>query len=197
MTSLSTIAPAGREDFFERLLEIKNDRYAGGSFQMQFSIHTTDQTLRDQIIPVKKWNFASIAAYGERFYQPGDRKITLNFALARDIPLRPSDLTPHFDPEKFLIKITPLNPTYSAASHGLDSYIDTSTGKMSGEVVEALENAGYRVIVSVGELEENRIGSNCGQYVLKHVLAESKLGSGYLYKIEHFINEGENAGSAF
>ena len=50
--------------------------------------------------------------------------------------------------------------------------------------------------ILVGELEENRIGSNCGQYVLKHIMAESKLGSGYLYKIEDYPNEETNARSA-
>jgi 23S rRNA (adenine2503-C2)-methyltransferase len=193
MPSLSTIAPRGVDKFFDDLLEIKNELYPNGQFQFQFSMHTSDETLRKQLIPVRTWRFAEMAAYGEQFYRPGDRKITLNFALAKDLPLDPEHLRPYFDPQKFLIKITPLNPTYQAESNGLDSFIDTGTGEMSGQVVEALEDAGYRVIVSVGELEENRIGSNCGQYVLKHVLAESKLGDGYLYKIEHFINEGEHA----
>jgi 23S rRNA (adenine2503-C2)-methyltransferase len=52
-----------------------------------------------------------------------------------------------------------------------------------------LEQAGYRVIVSIGEAEENLIGSNCGQFVLKHVQAENKLGDGYLYKINHDLEE--------
>jgi 23S rRNA (adenine2503-C2)-methyltransferase len=126
-------------------------------------------------------------AYGERFYRPGERKITLNFALAKDVPVAADDLIQFFDPEKFLIKITPLNPTYSAENNGLSSYIDAEAGPQPYEVVDQLEAAGYQVIVSIGETEENRIGSNCGQYVLKHVLAESKLGDGYLYKIEHFV----------
>ncbi len=193
MPSLSTIAPRGVDKFLDELLQIKNEVYPNGRFQFQFSLHTSDESLRRQLIPVKTWSFAEMGAYGERFYQPGDRKITLNFALAKDLPLRPEDLLPHFDPDKFLIKITPLNPTYQAESHGLDSYIDIDSGEFSGNVVDSLEDAGYQVIVSVGELEENRIGSNCGQYVLKHVLAESKLGDGYLYKIEDFINEGNYA----
>ena len=193
MPSLSTIAPRGVDRFFDDLVEIKNDLYSNGQFQFQFSMHTSDEALRKELIPVRTWSFAEMAAYGERFYQTGDRKITLNFALAKDLPLDPDHLRPYFDPEKFLIKITPLNPTYQAENNGLASFIDTETGEMSGQVVEALEDAGYQVIVSVGELEENRIGSNCGQYVLKHVLAETKLGDGYLYKIEHFINEEEHA----
>ncbi|MBN2045039.1 MAG: hypothetical protein JW757_08480 [Anaerolineales bacterium] len=193
MPSLSTIAPRGVDHFFEQLIEVKNQYYASGQFQFQFSLHTSDQELRKKLIPVKTWSFEEMRAFGDRYFRPGDRKITLNFALAKEIPLRPEDLTPHFSPEKFLIKITPLNPTYTAESHGLDSYIDTKTGQMSGLVVESLEQAGYQVIVSVGDLEENRIGSNCGQYVLKHVMAESKLAGGYIYKIQHFSNEGNYA----
>ena len=193
MPSLSTIAPGGVDDFFEGLLAIKNELYPGGAFQFQFSLHTSDQTLRRELIPVRTWSFEQMGAFGARWVQPGDRKVTLNFALAKEIPLRAADLLPHFSPENFLIKITPLNPTYSAAGNELNSYIDLESGKMSGGVVEELEQAGYQVIVSVGELEENRIGSNCGQYVLKHVMAESKLGSGYLYNIEHFTREGMNA----
>ncbi|MCP5104430.1 MAG: radical SAM protein, partial [bacterium] len=36
MPSFSTIAPNGTRDFFDRLLEIKNDYYSNGNFQMQF-----------------------------------------------------------------------------------------------------------------------------------------------------------------
>ncbi len=79
MPSISTIAPNSTEAFFERLLEIKNRLYRNGNFQFQYSIHTTDVTQRDEMIPVKKWSFEKMAAYGERFYAAGERKITLNF----------------------------------------------------------------------------------------------------------------------
>ena len=52
--SVSTVAPAGTDRFFERLKSLKRRRYAGGRFQLQFSVHTTDKRLRDRIIPVKK-----------------------------------------------------------------------------------------------------------------------------------------------
>ncbi len=184
MPSISTIAPHGTDDFFEELLSIKNEKYSGGNFQFQFSLHTTDQATRDQIIPVKKWSFDKMAAYGERFYQEGDRKVTLNFALANDTPLDSQVLRNHFDPEKFLVKITPLNPTYRAEDHDLTSYIDPNNGNGKYAVVTALEAAGYQVIVSIGEVEENLIGSNCGQYIMKHLKATEKLSEGYTFSIE-------------
>ena len=184
MPSISSIAPRGTDEFFEELLSIKNEKYSGGNFQFQFSIHTTDQAARDQIIPVKKWSFDKMAEYGERFYQDGDRKVTLNFALANDTPLDPQVLRSHFDPDKFLIKITPLNPTYQAEDHGLTSYIDPNNGNGNYKVVNALEASGYQVIVSIGEVEENMIGSNCGQYILKHLKASKKLSEGYTFSVE-------------
>ena len=151
---------------------------------MQFSIHTTDESLRDEVIPVKKWDFARIAEYGARFYEEGDRKVTLNFALAKDMPVDPGVLVRYFDPQIYLIKITPLNPTHRARDYGLTSYIDAASREDDRyDLVDALREAGYRVIVSIGEPEENYIGSNCGQYVLKHLDAVGQIPNGYTYPL--------------
>ena len=184
MPSLSSVAPRGSSAFFERLLEIKKRHYTGGHFQFQFSLHTTDESLRDQIIPVKKWSFADMAVYGERFIAPGDRKITLNFALANNYPVDQNVLLSHFDPDKFLIKITPLNPTYRAVENDLSSYIDPTLEIDGYDVVNRLEEAGYQVIVSIGEVEENYIGSNCGQYIKRHLAATNPLQGGYTYRLQ-------------
>ena len=184
MPSVSTIAPHGTDAFFERLIEVKNKVYPQGGFQFQFSIHTTDQSLRDELIPVKKWDFQKIATFGERYYRPGDRKITLNFALAEQSPIEPAMLLQHFDPDRFLIKITPLNPTYQAESTGLRSYVDPDKNPESYPILNEIKLAGYQVILSVGEREENRIGSNCGQYVQKHLMEQGELDAGYTYQVE-------------
>ena len=81
MPAVSTIAPEGTDEFFEGLLEIKRELYQG-RFQLQFSIHTTDLKLRDWLMPVRKWDFERIAGFGEEFFEMGDRKVALNFALA-------------------------------------------------------------------------------------------------------------------
>lgn len=188
--SLSTIAPHGTDQFFERLLSIKQEKYRGGKFQFQFSLHTTDEDLRDEIIPIRKWDFSRLASYGERFYQPGDRKITLNFALASGMPLEPAELLRYFDPDRYLVKITPLNPTHNANKNGLNSAINLQDADGGGmdETVHRLEQAGYQVIISIGELEENAIGSNCGQYVLRHLQAQESLQNAYSYDLQDFAS---------
>ena len=183
LPSLSTVAPYGTDGFFEGLLDVKRRHYRG-RFQLQFSVHSTDPEVRDRMIPVWKWRFEEIASYGERFFEPGDRKITLNFALAKGILLEARVLSEYFSPERFLIKITPLNPTYRAVENGLSSYIDPNRPGEEYGVVQELRAFGYDVIVSIGEVEENRIGSNCGQFLRRHMEARRPMKEGYTYPLE-------------
>lgn len=187
MPSISTIAPAHAERFFSRLLEIKQENYMGGHFQLQVSLHTTDINLRDRFIPVSKWSFTQIGEYGERFYAVGDRKITLNFALAQGMPVEPEVLLQFFDPEKFLIKITPLNPTYRARENDLVSYINPLSAEQKYEIIQKLQESGYQVILSIGEMEENYIGSNCGQYLRRHLSAQEPIEGGYTYQVKDIL----------
>jgi len=164
LPSLSSIAPFSSERFFEKLLEVKNSLYNEGRFQLQFSLHSTDPKIRKSLIPVKTMDFDWMAGYGAKFKGPGDQKITLNFAVAKDIPIEPDRLCEYFDPELFLIKLTPLNPTFNVEKSELSSGIDPYHPDSASLLVNSFEKAGYSVILSIGEVEENAIGSNCGQY---------------------------------
>jgi 23S rRNA (adenine2503-C2)-methyltransferase len=184
MPSVSTIAPAGSERFFDDLIEIKNALYRAGRFQLQFSIHTTERDLRDRLVPVRKWSLREISAYGERFHAEGDRKITLNAALVAGMPLDPHILLDYFDVAKFLVKITPVNPTYQALRNKLTSYITPAMEESRYDVVGRLRDAGFEVLVSIGETEENHIGSNCGQFVMRHLREAEPLEHSYTYTVE-------------
>ena len=186
--SVSTVAPknAIARKFFEELIGIKETHYPGGRFQLQFSIHTTDPAGRDSLIPTNKWSFEEIASYGKRFAQPeeGDKKVTLNFAPVKGYPIDASVVRRHFDPERFMIKLTPLNPTVQSKEQELASAIDPEDKRTSDHLVEAFVKEGFDVVLSIGELEENRIGSNCGQYLRRHLEAQSHLEAGYTYAVE-------------
>lgn len=160
--SLSTIAPAGSEGFFERLLEIKKSLYKD-TFQLQFSIHSTDEAVRNELIPIKKWDFKAIANFSERFYDQSGKKITLNFALSDESMIDTDILKENFDPDIFLIKLTPLNPTFKSMESGLKSLITKNF--VPENLLASLKESGYDVLVSIGEWEENKIGSNCGQFI--------------------------------
>lgn len=176
--SLSTIAPAGREPFFRELLALKR-RQRPGRFQFQFSLHTTDRERADWLVPVPKWSFREMADYGREWHEPGDRKILLNFALIQGEPVDPDALLEFFSPDIFFIKITPLNPTYAAQANRISSHVVPE--KKDYEIINNLRTAGYEVLLSIGEWEENKIGSNCGQYLLRHMKEKDKLETGYTY----------------
>lgn len=181
LPSLSTVAPVGSSEFFNRLLIIKKDLYKK-SFQLQFSIHTTCQIQRNELIPIKKWNFEEISEYGDKFYDKDGKKITLNFALAKGNKIDPEILLKYFSPEKFVIKITPVNPTFNAKKNKIQSLITDKNTEYS--IVNTLIQNGYQVILSIGELSENLIGSNCGQHIINYLNSKKKLSNSYTYKLE-------------
>lgn len=165
LPSISTVAPLHCEPFLERICDVKRRLYVGGRFQMQFSIHTTDAARRDALIPIRKLPFEAIAAFGKRFMAANDRKITLNFIVMKDYPINPSILRSTFDPAHFLIKLTPLNPTRTARRYALVTSLDPGDANSAEPLAAELRRAGFDTIVSIGNLKENRIGSNCGQFV--------------------------------
>ncbi|MEE9150998.1 MAG: radical SAM protein [Thermoplasmata archaeon] len=177
--SLSTVAPVASRNFFDRLIDIKNNHYSDGRFQLQFSIHTTDSTERDELIPMKKWSFKEISEYGERFHKDDDKKVTLNFAAAKGYKVEPEVVRDYFDPNVFLIKLTPLNPTVRVEESGLESVIDPYDSSSSEKIVEGFKRQGFEVILSIGQVEENKIGSNCGQYVSLYRDAQTQVKEGY------------------
>jgi 23S rRNA (adenine2503-C2)-methyltransferase len=91
--------------------------------------------------------------------------------MARDYPVDTGLIREYFDPSVFFIKITPLNPTLSVAKNELSSAIDPHLLESSKGIVNDFESEGFDVLLSIGELEENDIGSNCGQFV--SILRES------------------------
>ncbi len=179
--SLSTIAPQGTDKFFDRLLHIKKELY-NESFQLQFSLHSTSLKERDRIIPVRKWDCRHMARYGEKFYNKGGKKITLNFAVSKDSIIDEKSILRHFSPDIFLVKLTPVNPTFKARKNKIESMISDGD-LLIRELGEKIRNAGFETIISIGELEENQIGSNCGQFLQAFLRSCEKMPEAYTYKV--------------
>lgn len=164
LPSLSTVAPKcpTSEDFFERLLRVKDELYSGGRFQLQFSVHAADPALRRRIVPVRTWGLDEIAAYGARWVRPGDRKVTLNFAPAPEEDLDVEALSAVFDPALFLIKLTPVNPTRAADAAGA-TFAWAEVPERLAERAGQLRARGFETIVSPSTPEEVAAETSCGQ----------------------------------
>jgi 23S rRNA (adenine2503-C2)-methyltransferase len=165
LPSISTVAPSGCDGFLEKILDIKNRLYTEGKFQMQFSIHSSSEDSRRELIPCDTLSFAEMSKWGEEFFNSGDRKISLNFASVKGYPVDPAVIADFFSPECFMVKLTPVNPTYSSRRNGMEGVIDPDHPETADELVDGFRNAGFDTILSIGDTRENRIGSNCGMYV--------------------------------
>lgn len=167
MPCIATTMPRGSERWFDELLEIKRSAYTGCLVQLQASINTTDEKMRDHLMPYPKWSFEEIAAYGTHFVDPDSRKMSLNFALTKDYPVDADVIARNFDPEHFCIKITPLNPTIAATEGNLASAIDPYEPGTAQKLCDEFSRRGFETILSIGDPRENEIGSNCGMSVRK------------------------------
>ena len=164
--AVATIAPDSG-DWLKQLLEIKRTLFNDGHFQLQLSINSTEPEARDKLMPVKKWDMERLGKYTSEWWQEGDRKVSLNFALAKEIPVDPKVIAKYFDPKSALIKVTPINPTLRSVEQGVETVIAPEDQDAAFNLINEFERLGFEVIVSIGDSRENEIGSNCGQAARK------------------------------
>jgi 23S rRNA (adenine2503-C2)-methyltransferase len=168
---VSTVAPASTRAWFEALLELKQQAFADGRFQLQFSMHSTDEDARRRLVPVRCWTFDEMADYGRRFHAPGDRKVQLSFAPAQGVPVDPRALRGVFDPGRFGVKLTSLNPTSTSRRSGLVSLLEGSQPASAEAIAAGFRQEGFEVLVSLGEGPADELGSSCGMSLAGERLA--------------------------
>jgi 23S rRNA (adenine2503-C2)-methyltransferase len=102
---------------------------------------------------------------------PFGRKITLNFAIA-GYEIDPSVLLRYFNPEHYVLKLTPMHKTATALNNGITTEGDYTTSHPYMELKKDLEKAGYDVIVFVASVEEDLGRITCGNAILSGTLPE-------------------------
>ena len=161
---LATVAPRGRDRWFTRLADLKRALFRG-RFQLQFSVQSTSEEDRARLIPVPHWSLEELARFGEGFFASGDRKVVINFALAKNVGFSPRRIQDLFSPEVFAVKLTPVNPTARGRTLGFETLLRSQCDEPVRAAGDALQDLGYDVVFSVGDEREDEIGSNCGQAV--------------------------------
>ncbi|MEK7388333.1 MAG: isochorismatase family protein [Elusimicrobiota bacterium] len=164
VASISTVAPDSpvSEAQLEAIRDVKDRRYGAGRFQLQFSAHSTDEAVRRRVMRARPWSLERVADFGRRWWKPGDRKLTLNFALAPDQPLDADVVSRIFDPGKFLVKITPINPTKAATVNGA-SRVWMEPPADVAKAAAGLRARDFEVILSPSTIEEVEAATSCGQ----------------------------------
>jgi 23S rRNA (adenine2503-C2)-methyltransferase len=163
---VSTMMPRKNKDldrFLTNWMCIKDIMYEGNA-GLQLSINSTDEAERFEMFA---GNALTIQEIGDmvRKYEPLGRKITLNFAVA-DYRVDPELLVKNFDPEHFIIKLTPMHKTITALENGVKTAGDYTTYYPYQELEESLKAVGFDVLVFIASKEEDESQITCGNAIL-------------------------------
>jgi len=163
---VSTMMPRRNEwlkTFIHTWMRMKN-RLLRGEAGLQLSINSTSEIERTKMFNGNAHTLESIARIMDGII-PSGRKITLNFAVAQ-YEIDPSVLLKYFDPEYYIVKLTPMHKTTTATQRGLSTVGDYTTYEPYQEHEGRLIAAGYDVLVFIASHEEDDSKITCGNAVL-------------------------------
>lgn len=170
---VSTMMPKKNEwlkTFIHSWMRIKNRLYHGEA-GLQISINSTNEEERRRMFNNNALSLGNIAKIMDGII-PNGRKITLNFALA-GYDICPDVLLNYFDPELYIIKLTPMHNTFMSESHGLQTPGDPTSYNPYKLYERELKRAGYDVLVFIASKEEDLGRITCGNAILSGTLPQT------------------------
>lgn len=163
---VSTMMPRKNEwlrTFIHAWMRIKNRLYDGNA-GLQISVNSTNEHEREAMFRGNSCTFAEMSKI-LRGIIPSGRKITLNFAVA-GYEINPNVLLQYFDPDDYLVKLTPMHKTLEALNNGIKTDGAYTTMHPYAEHEERLKKAGYDVLVFIASREEDEGRITCGNAIL-------------------------------
>lgn len=149
--------------FISEWVWVKNQMF-GGDAGLQLSINSTNANERREMFNGNSLTLSQIATVMSGL-TPVGRKFTLNFAVA-EWEIDPQVLLNYFDPEYYVIKLTPMHKTASAVSNGIKTGGDYTEYYPYEHHEAALKAAGYDVLVFIASKEEDESRITCGNAIL-------------------------------
>ena len=163
---VSTMMPKNNEwlkTFIHAWMRIKNRVYEGDA-GLQLSINSTDEKERNTMFSGNAHSLFEIAKIMDGII-PFGRKITLNFAVA-DYTIDPDVLIGYFNPEHYVIKLTPMHKTNTAILNNIETKGDYTHYYPYEEYEKSLKRVGYDVLVFIASKEEDSSRITCGNAIL-------------------------------
>lgn len=164
---ISTMMPKNNKNltkFLADWMEIKNYDFRGEA-GLQFSINSTSDEERNIMFSGNTLSLKEISDIGKNLDFPKGRKITLNFAIA-GYEVDAKKLRKLFDPEKFLVKLTPMHKTDTALRNGIETDGDYTTMYPYLHIEDELKAEGFDVIVFIASEYEDLGRITCGNAIL-------------------------------
>lgn len=164
---VSTMMPKNNKwlkTFIHTWMRIKN-RLLRGEAGLQISLNSTDETQRKEMFRGNAHELGGIAKIMDGIIPVG-RKITLNIALHDSYIIDPHVLLKYFNPEDYLVKLTPLHKTNQCEKERLTTTDGYEQFYPYKQVEMDLKQVGYDVIVFIPSKEEDESRITCGNAIL-------------------------------
>lgn len=164
----TTSLPRALKNLEQRILQwcdIKNNLY-NGQAGMQFSINSTCEDQRKKMFGDTTLTLEELAAIADKMPYPLSRKYCLNFAFSSDFKIEADKVKRLFDPEKFMIKITPIHNNNACRENKIETVGGYEYFAPYAQVEEDLIAAGFDVLVFVPSMDEEDGLVTCGNAIL-------------------------------
>lgn len=170
---VSTMMPKNNKRLIEYIgewAEIKNYTFRGDA-GLQLSINSTNENERENMFSGNALSLEEISAMTKYLDKPKGRKYTLNFAVA-GYEINPEKLRDLFNPENFIVKLTPMHKTHNALENGIETAGDYTAFYPYKEYEARLKAAGFDVLVFIASEYEDLGRITCGNAILSGTMPE-------------------------
>jgi len=169
---VSTMMPKGFSELGEFIREwtwLKTNTFKGNA-GLQLSINSTNEKERIEMFGGNALTLQEISSLMKEYAKPPrGRKYTLNFAVA-DYDVNAKLLAELFNPEHFIIKLTPMHKTNTAIENDIKTSGDYTTIAPYLELEQSLKDVGFDVLVFIASVEEDLGRITCGNALLSGTL---------------------------
>lgn len=149
----------------EEWVKIKNIEF-NGQAGLQLSINSTNEEQRSEMFDGQQMSLEDISSMTSEWPNPVGRKYCLNFAYSTDYEIDAVKLRKLFDPEKFMVKITPIHNNTACRENGIETVEGYESYAPYKEVEEPLKEQGFDVLIFIPSLDEEDGLVTCGNTIL-------------------------------
>ena len=165
MTTMMPKKNSQLEKFLYEWIQIKNFNFKGDA-NIQVSINSTDDEQRDKMYNGSTRSLKEISELVKDFPDPVGRKYCLNMAMADGYEGDGKKMADLFDPDKWMVKITPIHVNNSTIENGIKSTGAYDLYDFYAPHEESFKNAGFDTLVFVPSYDEDYGMITCGNAIL-------------------------------
>lgn len=144
---------------------VKNE-YFNGEANLQVSVNSTDEEQRQEMYQGCSLTLEEISRVVRDLPAPRKRKWCINMAMADGYEGDGSKLAELFDPEHWMVKITPIHVNTATTDNGIKSTGGYDLYDFYAPHEEAFKKAGFDTLVFVPSYDEDEGMITCGNAVL-------------------------------